>query len=120
MALLLFNIELTLLATGYMVGNESLLVAGNCIGFPVAMCACKYTTSHTAIRNLANDDEYRLVWVCRIVVRWHNSIYTADFPHVHICLMHCTGSGQQPGWWLKAAGFAIQVIFLDSFMFLID
>ncbi|KAL7894089.1 GPR1/FUN34/yaaH family domain-containing protein [Trichoderma sp. TUCIM 5745] len=38
-ALLLFNGELILLATGYMVGNESLLVAGNSIGFPVALCA---------------------------------------------------------------------------------
>ncbi|KAM0449302.1 hypothetical protein ACHAO4_007649 [Trichoderma viride] len=39
MALLLFNVELPLLATGYMVGNESLLVAGNSVGFLVAFCA---------------------------------------------------------------------------------
>lgn len=101
MALLLFNVELPLLATGYMVGNESLLVAGNSVGFLVAFCACKYTSSHTAISTQANDDnEHRLVRVCRIMVRRHDSIYATDFPHVHICLMHCTGDGQQSGWWL--------------------
>lgn len=100
MALLLFNVELTLLATGYMVGNESLLVAGNSVGFPVAFCACKYTSSNTAITTLANDDyESRLVRVCRIVVRRHDSIYAPDFSHVHICLMHWTGKSQQSGWW---------------------
>lgn len=42
MALLLFNIELILLATGYMIDNASLLTAGNAIGFLIALCACKY------------------------------------------------------------------------------
>lgn len=42
MALLLFGVELLLLATGYMIDNSSLLVAGNSVGFLVSFCACKY------------------------------------------------------------------------------
>lgn len=42
LALLIFNVELILLAVGYMVGKGSLLTAGNSVGFVVAFCACKY------------------------------------------------------------------------------
>jgi hypothetical protein len=121
MALLLFNGELILLAAGYMVGNSSLLVAGNAIGFPVALCACKYTSSNTAICTLANDDtEYRLVRMRRIVVRRHDCIYAPDFPHVHRCLMHCARNGQQSDWWLIGRKICSQGTHLDSFMSLIN
>ncbi|EHK17765.1 uncharacterized protein TRIVIDRAFT_194912 [Trichoderma virens Gv29-8] len=39
MALLLFNVELILLAVGYMLDKASMLVAGNSIGFLVSFCA---------------------------------------------------------------------------------
>lgn len=101
MAFLLFNVELILLATGYMINNASLLTAGNSVGFLVAFCACKYTSYGNYLGSIHTNDgnEYRLVWVCRIVVRRHNSIYTPDFPHVQICLIHRTGNVHRLGWW---------------------
>ncbi|KAL7917306.1 GPR1/FUN34/yaaH family domain-containing protein [Trichoderma austrokoningii] len=39
MALLLFGVELILLATGYMTDSASLLTAGNSVGFLVSFCA---------------------------------------------------------------------------------
>jgi succinate-acetate transporter protein len=42
MAFLLFNVELILLATGYMINSAGLLTAGNSVGFLVSFCACKY------------------------------------------------------------------------------
>jgi succinate-acetate transporter protein len=36
------DLDLALLACGYMYGNQSLLVAGNAVGFVVAFLSCKF------------------------------------------------------------------------------
>lgn len=46
--LFFLDLELLLLAVGYMLNNNSILLAANSIGFVVAFCSCKSTirTSH--------------------------------------------------------------------------
>lgn len=46
--LFVLSVELLLLAAGYMTGMESLLTAGNALGFVVAFLSCKCTTRSTA------------------------------------------------------------------------
>lgn len=40
--LAVLTVELLLLAVGYMVNNNSILTAGNSLGFVVAFLSCKY------------------------------------------------------------------------------
>lgn len=42
LALLFFDLELVLLAVGYTVGNDRILLASRGVGFVVAFCACQY------------------------------------------------------------------------------
>lgn len=87
MALLLFNAELILLAIGYMIDRPSLLVAGNAVGFVVSLCVCEYVLYDNCIQT-NSCCEIRLVWVCGIMVRRHNTIYNSHFPDVQIYLAH--------------------------------
>ena len=50
--LVFLDLDLLLLACGYMLGNDSLLIAGNSLGFVVAFLTCEYSCSSCLILRL--------------------------------------------------------------------
>lgn len=54
MTLLFLDVELLLLATGYMLGSYKILVAGNSVGFVVAFCSCQFSSPDSPISYLAS------------------------------------------------------------------
>jgi succinate-acetate transporter protein len=80
--LFFLDIELLLLACGYMLNMESLLKAGNGFGFVVAALSCKLkSTYYTLVACLTNMR--RLGWHSRTLGKWYHPDQSARFSHVH-------------------------------------
>ena len=72
MTLFFLDLELLLLAAGYMVNSESTLLAANSIGFVVAFCACEFLLSRSWLWNPSSNlfVGHRLGWLCWTVGWW--------------------------------------------------
>lgn len=87
MAMFFFlEIEYILLASGYMLGNGSLLVAGNSLGFVVAFCACKSAFSPSVfllgiIDRVGTNFCYSLGRLLRILGQGHHALHPSRLPH---------------------------------------
>lgn len=60
MTLFILDIELVLLAVGYMVNKPSILVAANSVGFVVALCSCESSESES------KSTRYELISILQI------------------------------------------------------
>jgi len=79
--LFVLDIELLLLACGYMLGNTSLLRAGNGCGFVVAFLSCETATNPPSSRSEANSI-FRLGRLRRALGWWSYADQCSDFCNV--------------------------------------
>jgi succinate-acetate transporter protein len=90
LTLFFLDVELLLLAVGYMKSSNSTLVAANSVGFVVAFCSCKsfvYLSSPTTTTLTRTLD--RLGWLCW-TLQWRSyTFHAAYFPHVPKRLITC-------------------------------
>ena len=71
LALLFFDLELVLLAVGYTVGNDRILLASRGVGFVVAFCACQ-SLIPLSFGSLQLTKPPRLVWYGRALGKRSN------------------------------------------------
>lgn len=55
LTLVFFDLESMLLAVGYTVGNDQILIASRAVGFVVSFCACQYPCS-LPVRIIATNE----------------------------------------------------------------
>jgi hypothetical protein len=85
--LFFLDIELVLLAIGYMLSNSSILIAANSFGFIVAFCSCTFVHSLSRTDHLsclmATDSFYiRLGWMLWTLQRRAHSFHAACLCYV--------------------------------------
>lgn len=69
-ALVIFDVEMLLLSVGYLLDNQSLIFAGNGVGFGAVFCAFKYFyTPEIYAMRADNDLHNRLDCLCRSLGR---------------------------------------------------
>lgn len=75
MTLLFLDVELLLLATGYVLNCDKLLAPGSSVGFAVAFCSCRFFFSHLILSSPSLSDQWtgnsfvgRLGWLLRALV----------------------------------------------------
>lgn len=61
LTLVFFDLESMLLAVGYTVGNDQILLASRGVGFVVSFCACQYLAPSSYV-SLQLMELHRLVW----------------------------------------------------------
>ena len=71
LALLFYDLELMLLAVGYTVGNDRILIASRGVGFMAAFCACQFIAPFS-FGSLQLTEPPRLVWRGRTLGKWSN------------------------------------------------
>jgi succinate-acetate transporter protein len=79
--LFFLDIDLLLLACGYMLNNTALLKAGNSIGFVVAFLSCRCLKS-SPVQMLANSTVNRLGRMCWFMGRGYHANQPAHLPNV--------------------------------------
>ena len=71
LALLFYDLELMLVAVGYTVGHDRILIASRGVGFIAAFCACQ-SLAPFSLGSLQLTESPRLVWRGRALGKWSN------------------------------------------------